>query len=56
MHDVKAMMQQQAAWQRSRARLSWSVKLRMAEIMRKAQRSLRRSDIRPADMHKGESR
>lgn len=44
MLDVDTMMRQQAAWQRSRAKLPWSAKLRMALVMREAQRSLRRTD------------
>jgi hypothetical protein len=34
MDDVKALFERQARWQRSRARLSWTEKLRMAEILR----------------------
>lgn len=36
MDDVKALFERQARWQRSRARLSWTEKLRMAEILREA--------------------
>ena len=36
MVDVKAMFERQARWQRSRATLSWTEKLRMAEILREA--------------------
>ena len=36
MDDVKALFKRQARWQRSRARLSWTEKLRMAEILREA--------------------
>ena len=36
MVDVKAMFERQAQWQRSRATLSWTEKLRMAEILREA--------------------
>ena len=36
MVDGKAMFERQARWQRSRATLSWTEKLRMAEILREA--------------------
>ena len=36
MVDVKTMFERQARWQRSRATLSWTEKLRMAEILREA--------------------
>ena len=36
MNDVKALFERQARWQRSRTRLSWTEKLRMAEILREA--------------------
>ena len=36
MFDVKIMLERQARWQRSRAKLSWTEKLRMAEILRES--------------------
>jgi hypothetical protein len=36
MVDHKTMFERQARWQHSRAKLSWTGKLRMAEILRKA--------------------
>ena len=36
MFDVKKMLERQARWQQSRAKLSWTEKLRMAEILREA--------------------
>jgi len=36
MFDVKSMLKRQALWQHSRAKLSWTEKLRMAEILREA--------------------
>jgi len=36
MFDVKKMLERQARWQHSRAKLSWTEKLRMAEILREA--------------------
>ncbi len=43
MHDVHAMLERQAAWQRSRAKLPWEEKLRMALAMRETKRVLRQS-------------
>jgi len=36
MFDVKTMLERQARWQHSRAKLSWTEKLRMAEILRES--------------------
>ena len=36
MDELKVLFERQARWQRSRARLSWTEKLRMAEILREA--------------------
>ncbi len=36
MNDVKEMFERLARWQRSRAKLSWTEKLRMAETLRVA--------------------
>ena len=36
MIDLKTMFERQARWQHSRAKLSWTEKLRMAEILREA--------------------
>ena len=46
--DVRAMLERQAAWQRSRAALPWAEKLRLALIMRKAQRALQEDLKHPA--------
>ena len=34
MHDVHKLLERQATWQKSRARLSWPEKMRQAEILR----------------------
>ena len=34
MDNVKSLFERQAKWQRTRAKLSWTEKLRMAEILR----------------------
>lgn len=36
MFDVKKMFERQARWQHSRAKLSWTEKLHIAETLRKA--------------------
>ncbi len=36
MFDVKKLFERQARWQHSRTKLSWTEKLRMAEILREA--------------------
>ena len=36
MVDIKTMFERQARWQRSRATLSWTEKLLIAEILREA--------------------
>ena len=36
MIDVKTMFERQARWQHSRAKLSWTEKLRLAETLREA--------------------
>lgn len=41
MFDVKTMLERQARWQQSRAKLSWTEKLRMAEILREAALAMR---------------
>jgi len=38
---LKDMLDRQAAWQRSRSRVSWEEKLRMSLVMREAQLMLR---------------
>jgi hypothetical protein len=43
MFDVKTMLERQARWQKSRAKLSWTEKLRMAEILREAALAMRSS-------------
>ncbi len=36
MVDIKDLLDRQSRWQRARAQLSWSEKLRLAEILRSA--------------------
>ena len=43
MDDVRAMLDRQAAWQRSRAQLPWEEKLRMALVMRDAVKMMQRT-------------
>ena len=43
MSDLSSMLERQAAWQRSRAHMSWTDKLRFAVELRKAVVSLRNS-------------
>lgn len=43
MNDVRALLERQAAWQKTRARLSWSEKIRQAEVLRDALLNLRRT-------------
>jgi len=47
MFDVDTMFERQARWQRSRAKLSWTEKLRMAEILREAALAMGSSQRRP---------
>lgn len=59
MNDARALLERQAAWQKTRVRLSWSEKIRQAEILRDALLNLRRtrsgqlknSDTPPFDKH-----
>lgn len=41
-HDLRALLAQQAAWQRSRAEQSWAEKLRLSILMREDLRPLRK--------------
>jgi len=41
MNDLRQMMNRQAEWQKTRARLSWPEKIRQAEILRDACLKLR---------------
>jgi hypothetical protein len=43
MPDLKTMFERQAEWQRSRAKLSWTEKLRLAAKLRDVALSMRRS-------------
>lgn len=43
MNDVADMLQRQAAWQRSRAGLSWTEKVRLAARLRDAALAMRES-------------
>lgn len=51
MFDVKTMFERQAQWQLSRAKLSWTKKLQMAEILREAALAMG-SRQRKLDSHK----
>ncbi|MFH1970417.1 MAG: hypothetical protein ABIJ53_08895 [Verrucomicrobiota bacterium] len=59
MNDARALLERQAAWQKTRARLTWSEKIRQAEVLRDALLNLRRtrpgqlknSGIAPFDKH-----
>jgi hypothetical protein len=55
MDDVKTMLERQADWQKSRAKLSWAEKVRMAEAVRESVATLRRS-WRPASPSKPETK
>ena len=50
MFDVKTMFERQARWQHSRVKLSWTEKLRMAEILREAALAMGSSQ-RKSEMH-----
>jgi hypothetical protein len=43
MNELDAMFDRQAIWQRARAKLSWTEKLRLAAKLRDAALSMRRS-------------
>lgn len=43
MNDARPLLERQAAWQKTRARLSWSEKIRQAEVLRDALLNLRRT-------------
>lgn len=43
--DLQRLFEAQAAWQRRRAELSWSEKIRIAEVMRESARRLRRGMV-----------
>ena len=49
MLDLRAMLERQAVWQRKRANMPWETKLRMAVILRHAQRALHQ----PSKKNKG---
>ena len=44
---IASLLERQAAWQRTRASLSWEEKLRQSLVMREAQRSLRGRGVDP---------
>jgi hypothetical protein len=46
----KEMLDRQAAWQRSRAAIPWSEKLRLSKIMRETQQALR-AGFRDSEYH-----
>ena len=48
MNELSAMFERQAVWQRSRARMSWTDKLRLAGELRKAAIALRKSGLQEA--------
>ena len=43
MNDARALLERQAAWQKTRVHLSWSDKIRQAEVLRDALLNLRRT-------------
>jgi AAA+ ATPase superfamily predicted ATPase len=47
MDDLKTLFERQARWQLSRAKLSWTEKLRMAEILREAALAMGSSQRKP---------
>ncbi|MBU0715669.1 MAG: hypothetical protein KJ964_09975 [Verrucomicrobia bacterium] len=51
MNDARVLLERQAAWQKTRAHLSWSEKIRQAEILRDAFLNLRRT--RPGQLKTG---
>jgi len=51
MNDVRQLLERQAAWQKTRARLSWSEKIRQAEVLRDALLTLRHT--RPSQIKTG---
>ena len=60
MFDVAELFERQRQWQRSRARLSWSEKLALAEVLRDAALAFgaRREDVKSrsaSDHHVGTS-
>jgi hypothetical protein len=48
MDDLQAIFERQAAWQRSRARLSWAEKLRMSLVMREARLAMKQPAAKAA--------
>ena len=46
MNDILRLLERQAAWQRSRAALSWSEKVRMSEAIRQSVVQFRRVESR----------
>ncbi len=40
--DLASLLKRQAAWQRSRAKMSWSEKLRLSVVMRRSSACLRK--------------
>ena len=51
MNDARTLLERQAAWQKTRARLSWSEKIRQVEVLRDALLNLRRT--RPGQLKTG---
>ena len=43
MNDARALLERQAAWQKTRASLSWPEKIRQAELLRDTLLKLRRT-------------
>ena len=52
MNAIEDLFRRQAEWQKSRARLTWSEKLALAEVLRDAALAMRRSG-RPSDPKRG---
>jgi hypothetical protein len=47
MSEIQKLLQRQAAWQRTRARLSWAEKVHMAEAVRRSVLQLRQAGPHP---------
>ncbi len=49
MNEIKALLERQARWQKTRQTLSWPEKIRMAEKVRESVRQLRRPQTAEPD-------
>lgn len=46
MNEIERLLHRQAEWQKSRAKLSWGEKLKLAELLRDAALAMRRKTPR----------